>query len=56
MPLKERLSLILRVKKIKRGLRINLFLKLNTIFRLCVYLFDLRLDFCLGKLRDIKFD
>lgn len=56
MPLKERLSLILRVKKIKRGLRINLFLKLNTIFRLCVYLFGLRLDFCLGKLRDIKFD
>lgn len=42
----------LEIRKLKKGFGIYLLQRIFTIFRLKLYLFGLRLDFCLGKIRD----
>ena len=43
---------IFTINKIKKGYQIILLNFINTILRFNIYLFGLRLDFCIGKLRD----
>ena len=40
------------IRKLKKGFGIYLLQRIFKIFRLKLYLFGLRLDFCLGKIRD----
>jgi hypothetical protein len=43
---------ILRFKKIKKGISVYLFGQISTLLRFRFYLFGLRIDFCIGKVRD----
>lgn len=45
-------SNFLLVKKIKKGFSLNIIGIMPTIFRIRVYLFGFRIDFCIGKVKD----
>ena len=50
--LKIKKDLMFKIFRIKKGLAIHILQNISTIFQFKMYLFGLRLDFCIGKIRD----